>query len=332
MLRQQAALDREDEVSKESSSPSEGAQVEPQDRSRFGAEAIERELTGDLHCARCAYNLRGLSVLSVCGECGLPVKATILAIVDPLADELRHIRHPRLIQAGVLLWTFSAFAAAVLLWAVRSDELLQHFFGFGLDQAGMVRAVLVLVAASGLGAIALVRPHAGLGRANIARAAFAIVCYVPLIASLWYVLERIDPFEVAIYAQIGHMPATRIAARAITGLCVMAIVLLLRPNALTLAYRSVLVRTGRVDRQPLRALAAAAAVALAGDGVHVIQSYVAGPFGDLLFVLGVALIATGSFLLTVGLWGVTLDAWRIRRVIMAPGIGLTDIFSEEGRP
>ncbi|MBL8760751.1 MAG: hypothetical protein JNL50_05545, partial [Phycisphaerae bacterium] len=54
-------------------------------------ELLARELTGDLRCAKCAYNLKGLSVRSVCPECGLAISATLLAKVDPHAAELRPI-------------------------------------------------------------------------------------------------------------------------------------------------------------------------------------------------------------------------------------------------
>ncbi len=293
-----------------------------------GAEFIARELTGDLHCARCQYNLRGLSILSVCGECGLPVKASILALVDPHADELQPIEHPRLVQIGVLLWTFAAFCAAVLNWAVRATEFSERFFGIIVDVVPLSWFYIGSLFASGFGAIALIRPHAGLERRNVQRAMLGVLCYAPLIAAAWFIFFRIDPYEYFIYSSTANISMPRVALRGVFGLSLIAMVLLLRPNALILAHRSVLVRLGRVDRQPLRALAAAAGIALIGDLTLLIQSQFSGPIANLLFTIGVILVAAGSFLLTVALWGVTLDAWRIRRVIMAPGIGLTDIFDD----
>ncbi|MBX3322679.1 MAG: hypothetical protein KF757_06780 [Phycisphaeraceae bacterium] len=269
-----------------------------------------------------------MSILSVCGECGLPVKASILALVDPHADELQPIEHPRLIQIGVLLWTFAAFCAAVLNWVIRACEFSERFFGISADVVPLSRFYIGSLIASGLGAIAIIRPHAGLDRRNVRRAILGVLCYAPLIAAAWYMFFRIDPYEYYVYSSTTEMPMLRIALRLVFGISLIAMVLLLHSNALILAHRSVLVRSGRVDRQPLRALAAAAGIALIGDLTLLIQTQFSGPITNLLYTVGVILVAAGSFLLTVALWGVTLDAWRIRRVIMAPGIGLTDIFDD----
>lgn len=295
-----------------------------------GTADLARELTGDLHCARCGYNLRGLSVLSMCAECGLPVKATILAIVDPHADELREIRRPRVTQVGILMWTGAAFLAAVCLWGIRAEEVLNRFFDVSGDVEWLARAAVWLAAASGVGALVLVRPHEGIERRDVTSAVCGVLCYVPMVLAMWWMLFRIDAASLAVYATLSEVPAERSALRLVFGVSVIGITLLLRSNALKLAYRSVLVRTGRVDRQPLRALAAAAGVGMVGDLIHLAAPSVlsAGAGRDIAISAGTALIASGSFLLTVGLWGVTLDAWRIRRVISAPGIGLTDIFDD----
>ena len=69
-------------------------------------------LEADVHCARCGYNLRGISIRSVCPECGAAVRATILAVVDPHASELQPIRHPWPVAAGLVLWAASALVLA----------------------------------------------------------------------------------------------------------------------------------------------------------------------------------------------------------------------------
>src|SRR5262245_48877512 len=80
-------------------------------------EAIARELTGDLPCVRCRYNLRGLSVRAPCPECGTPVRATLLAVVDPFAGELQPVSRPRLIVAGLIAWSLGGFGSALCVWA-----------------------------------------------------------------------------------------------------------------------------------------------------------------------------------------------------------------------
>src|SRR5215831_18001819 len=83
---------------------------------------LARELGGDLPCAACRYNLRGLSVRSVCPECGTPVRATILFTVDPYASVLRPITWPRATAAGLILWSMGALGAAVLTWVLRGAD------------------------------------------------------------------------------------------------------------------------------------------------------------------------------------------------------------------
>lgn len=293
--------------------------------------AIARELTGDLPCARCGYNQRGLSILGACPECGLPVKATILALVDPQADELKQITRPRLVQAGLLLWTFSAFAACACVWVVRGAQIAADVLGRSPDVGLAAALALWFMAISGLGAMVLVRPHPDLRLRDRIFPALGVACYVPLIVGSWLIMYHVDPGHPSVYGNPTTVPPERTGLRLVIGLSIVGAALLLRPNAVSLAQRSVLMRTGRVDRQPMTALAAAAGVAMAGDLMHFFMPYVGGGLSDLVYIVAAALIAVGSFLLTVGLFSLTMDAWRIRRLIAAPGIGLTDIFDEKQR-
>lgn len=304
------------------------SQVEPSPVAPDGA-AIARELTGDLPCARCGYNQRGLSILSACPECGLPVKATILALVDPQADELKQITHPRLVQTGLLLWTFCAFAACACVWVVRGAQIASDVLAIPLDPAPAPAVSLLFMASSGLGAVVLVRPQRDMRPREGVLPLLGVLCYLPLIVASWFILYHVDPGHPSVYGNPTVVPPERIALRLVIGLSIIGACLLLRPNAVRLAQRSVLMRTGRVDRQPMSALAAAAGVAMAGDLIHFLMPYVGSGLSDLVYIVAAALIAVGSFLLTVGLFSLTMDAWRIRRLIAAPGIGLTDIFDEK---
>lgn len=309
---------------------SQGSDASPDDSSSRTRD-IARELTGDLRCARCGYNLRGLSVLGVCAECGLPVKATILAVVDPEADEIRSIEHPRLVQWGLIVWGVAAFGACVVIAFIRAAEILNHYKLPAYAPSWMPNATIGLLIASGLGSLVLIRPHAGIRRALSARAAVGCLCYVPLVLSVWWILTRIDAGSVGVYTRIGDIPPERSALRIVFALSIAGAALLLRPNALRLALRSVLVRTGRVDRQPMNALAASAGLAMIGDLLHLLGPYAPSATRDLMYIAGVAAIAAGSLLLTVGLFSLMLDVFRIRPLIAAPGVGLTDIFDEEER-
>ncbi len=296
---------------------------------RIGEQDLARVLTGDLPCARCQYNLRGLSILHVCGECGLPVKATLLAVIDPRADELREIEHPTIMQVGLLAWAVGAFIASILLWLIRLPELFDRFnIAFQTPSWFKIFAV-VCIALSGLGASVLIRPHAGISRRDAWRAVFGVACYAPLAVCVWVIADQIDAGRLTVYLNSNDADPARSALRLVCGLAIIGIALSLRPNALRIAVRSVLVRTGRVDRQPMTALAAAAGLAMFGDVLHLVSPYAPNAVGDLLHVGGVVAIAAGSVLLTMGLFGMMMDVWRLRPLIAAPGIGLVDIFEPD---
>lgn len=311
--------------------PASAVPQQPPPPEQDGA-GIARELTGDLPCARCRYNLRGLSILGSCPECGLPVKATILALVDPRADELKEIPRPHLVQAGLLLWTFAAFAACMCVWVLRASQMATDMLNVAPFAGPTPWLAIACLVASGVGAGVLIHPHEGIRRRDMIKTLLGVACYVPLTVASWLIIFRVDPAHPSVYGNPTAISVDRILLRMVVGASIIGIALLLRPGAVRLAQRSILVRTGRVDRQPMSALALAAGIAMAGDCIHFIMPYVAAGLSDLVYILGAALIAVGSFLLTVGLFSLTMDAWRVRQVIAAPGIGLVDIFDDENRP
>ena len=85
-----------------------------------GGSGLAMLLTGDLPCIGCGYDIRGLSVLSQCPECGLAVRATVLHRVDPSAEALRPMPTPRLTSLGIVAWTGFGLLTAIMLWAPRA--------------------------------------------------------------------------------------------------------------------------------------------------------------------------------------------------------------------
>lgn len=293
---------------------------------------VVASLTGDLLCAACRYQLRGLSVRTKCPECGLPVSTTILTVVDPRASELQPINAPLLVAGGLVLWSAGAVAAAVGAWTLIADTASRAFLNGALVGEWAVWLVLAGVLLSGVGAIALVRPHAQIAGWAVASAAAGVVLYLPLAFAVWQIHGVLDPvlggpvyFELR--AGLGERTAWRLMACAM----IMLIVVLLRPNARLLAGRSMLMRTGRVDRQTMLVLVVALGVAMVGDLTHLVVSGLHGPVPDAARVVGTVLIGVGSALFTVGLVGVMIDCLRICRVVLKPPISYRDILgrSEE---
>ena len=116
---------------------------------------------------------------------------------------------------------------------------------------------------------------------------------------------------------------------AIAGL-VLVVLFGLRANAVRLVNRSVVMRTGRVETQSVEALIAALLIAAGGDIGRLLLIGGVGSGSGVFVEVGEAvtlvLIAVGSFLFTIGLFGMTIDAWRLRSVLVSPGPGLVEVF------
>lgn len=286
---------------------------------------LERQLGGDLPCVVCRYNLRGLSIRSVCPECGTAVRATILALVDPHASELEPIAMPRRTAGGLVLWIAGALLATCLAWLPAPDA--------GLYQVWHV-SILVSVLVSAIGALSLVKPHAGTSKVGTTLAASAVLLYAPLAWLVWKVTSwehtggssAMVPFQ-----QLGDTGRASTALRlALCGL-VAAVSVLLRPNARLLVARSLALRTGRVDRQTILAIVAAAVIAALGEGLLGITRGVQGPGADAGRLIGEILLPAGWGLITLGLLGSLVDAVRIGRSIVMPAPTLGEVIETGAR-
>ena len=292
---------------------------------------LGRELGGDLPCVVCGYNLRGLSIRSMCPECGTNLRATILALVDPQASELRPITFPRLSSAGVVMWAFGAVAVALMAWLPQAADVLR-LLGVQVSRPSAGLGVMLGLVTSGIGSIALIRPHSGIERAHTLMALLATLAYVPLGWLLWNYHALVDAYGGQRYLR-GWSPTTEMSAL-LAGACaiVAGIILLQRPNARLLVARSMVMRTGRVDRQTLFAMAIAAGLMSAGALLgRVDVSASASTLRDVARAVGVVVIAFGSVMLTIGALGSLLDCARIAGAILIPKMSVRQVI-REGRP
>jgi hypothetical protein len=278
---------------------------------------LERELGGDLPCVVCAYNLKGLSIRGVCPECGTAVRATILAVVDPHATEFTPIRWPHLLAVSLILWSVGGLAGALLGWLAQSVSLRTG----GRQELAAWGAACVAI--SGLGALGLVHPHKGVPGWNIAGALVAVAAYVPLV---WLVLA-------VGWAPWGWGQSRDTMALGLAFWLLVVVVLLgVRGNARLLVARSLVLRTGRTDRQTILAMVVAAVVAAAGVGLGLASAGAQGMLADIARMAGVVMVVLGSALVTLGLTGAVLDSWRIARAIVAPAPSLKDVLRIEESP
>jgi hypothetical protein len=276
-----------------------------------------------LPCVRCKYDLKGLSIRGACPECGTPVRATLLAVVDPKASELQPIPRPRLVAAGLVAWSFSAVLALLCGWCVWLLEVLP---AGNLDRylPELRYSVLGFLVFSGLGAVVLISPHADISRRRRVQAALGAMGYLPLAALAGWLL--LGHWNVQAPGTLGQWAATtdgKTAVEVVADLVAIGVVLLLRPNARLLAARSVLLREGRVDRQTLLGLVMVLIMAIVGECLTLIG--LATQAGETFVLVGQMLVLIGAVLFTLGMVGVAIDCWRIRGVVVQPPLSLESL-------
>ncbi len=297
------------------------------DTRKAGVESIARQLTGELICIGCGYNLRGLSIRERCPECGMSIRATLLGIVDPHAEELEALNFPKLSGNGIVLWSIGALVACCSVWVLRIDEIIRAKLAFNAGIGNWVSLIgVIALICSGIGALTLIRPHRRVGRLMAIRAAIGVSAYIPVVMMYWAVYRGFDQSATMPLIQPGAQDLERSILRLGMFVGVVVIVLGIRPNALMLAMRSVIIRTGRVDRQSMYALLSSFGVAAAGDTLNVLGIMSGGVVGDLLSQLHVVLVALGSVLITLGITNVVIDTIRLRPVLLHRGVGLVDVF------
>ncbi len=290
---------------------------------RAGGLPLASELGGDLPCVRCRYNLKGLSIRSSCPECATPVRATLLAVVDPRASELRPIDHRKLTSLGLIVWAAAACAAAFTAWTIRALEIFGSTQTFSDDTRWLRLATPLLAVVSGVGSMVLIRPHGGIPPRSRVYAAMGAACYLPIAWLLWLTFNH-PRFRLAEYP-------TPSGERAIAGIVLCALLIaalvLLRPNARMLAARSLLMRTGRVDRQTMRAVAAALSLSIAGYLCGLVANQDPRPGLDVVRSIGGLLLLCGWVLFTIGLVGILYDCWLLRGVVAEPPLALEDLLT-----
>jgi hypothetical protein len=302
--------------------------IPPERNGALGHTVIARQLTGDLWCIGCGYNLRGLSIRERCPECGVPVRATILGVVDPRAHELAPLRRPVLVASGLIAWAAGLWIAVASVGLMRGVEIVRELLGVRWWAGWLPAFGLLGLIGSGLAALTLIRPHDRVGRLDAVRAAGGVAAYIPLALIYYHIYVRLDGRAPSPFLQPGVLAVERSALRLGVFLLVVLLILGLRENTRSLAQRSVVVRTGRVDRQSLTAVLASFAVAAGGDVLHIASSVMRAGMADLVSTVGTVLLAVGSVLVVVGVSNVVLDSWRLWPVIVRPGVGLSDVLED----
>ncbi|MEC9373105.1 MAG: hypothetical protein VYC34_04645, partial [Planctomycetota bacterium] len=262
---------------------------------------LDAVLRGALPCIGCGYELRGLSVRHQCPECGLAVRATILYAVDPHAEAFQPMSRPRLIAYAAVAASAFALLAAVSAWTLRIVDMLQRGGALGPVTRDLSAAPPILALLAGVAcAIAFIRPAPHLPPRNVVMATIGCLLVIPLAGAMWLLHAHFDLVHAAPYL-VAEPQEERIGMRLLIGGLTIAALMLVRPNARQLVARSLVLRTGRVDRQTLAATAGSVVVAMMGDFVRLGSGSLSGSFASLVEKAGTALVAMGSLLVTLAL-------------------------------
>jgi len=291
---------------------------------------LDQVLSGALPCAVCSYELRGLSIRGLCPECGTPIRATIRFLVDPRADEFKPLSSPRFTALALTFWSGGALIAAVAFWLVHVFAFLRLEMGVPIRTGVAEPIVLFGLGLSCVGSLGLVRPLRGLSLRTSILPLLGVLGYGLLI---WAVVRMQAHDDASLIPYLDAPPDEwRTALRALSGVSVMAIILLLRPNARRLVERCLVLRTGRVDRQTLFALALAMGIGLVGDGLHLVSLLALDGSPSWLSWIGTSLIALSGLFIVAGLVHAQLDTWHIRKSLLAPSPRLDDLIDENDEP
>lgn len=254
----------------------------------------------------------------------MSIRGTILAKVDPHASELQPIYFPRLTALGLVVWPLAAVFAAACLWWLRASEMAARASPSWVGDGAVLFTLL-----SGFGAAALIKPHAQIAADRIARAAIGVMLYLPLALAIHIVINRMDSIAPTPFVALGQLSTERSAVRLICDLLMMVILACLRPNARLFVHRSMLLRSGKVDRQTMLAMVGALAVIAVGDLAHLFGARAAGGIEQIAQVLGTVLIAVGSMFLTIGMVGVLVDIFRILPAVLSAPVSLESVTGGE---
>jgi len=268
----------------------------------------------------CGYELKGLSISSVCPECGTAVRATILYAVDPEAEEFQPLWTPRLTSLCLVVMPVGVLVAAVASWGMRVHDAVMVLASRGGSAA--VWGYPVMTGGLLLGAVScagFVRPVRSTPWWKSAATLGATACFAVLIWSV-LALRAVDTPRAAPYFG-PRVYQDRVLVHALATVCTALILAGLRPVARDLVRRSLAMRTKRVDRQTILGMIGAWGLALVGD---VLRWWGAGDQPTALAV-GTLLVAVGSLFLTLGLASAIVDGWRIARAIRSPAPGLRQV-------
>jgi len=215
--------------------------------------------------------------------------------------------------------------AILVVWLLRGADVAQDMLGSTWTPEYLTWIGMAGLGLSMLGGATLIRAHRGVTRSEAIRSAIGVSLYAPLIYIYSTIYQDHDLFHVTPMLDPNGPDFERSVLHVLLFVLIAGIIWLLRKQAVGLAIRSVVVRTGRVDRQSLLTVLASLGLAAAGELINIIAEFSSG-LDDVLSIVAVVIISLGSVLFTAGMINICIDTVRLYPVLVRPGVGLSDIF------
>ena len=278
-----------------------------------------------LQCKVCGYELRGLDAEGRCPECGLEVRETIAATVDPQSRRLSDLHNAAAVGGGLLMLSVTLLSAALYIVLPPANRALGAVIGerdrlleFILFQRPYVLVIGTAIFAGLLVALWLIAPaRHNADVPHIRRhmslvAAGAVPWYGSIIA-----VNVLDP-EASWIGVVG-------TSMCLTFLPILAGLLAfvgLRGIVQALGRRSRQFRTARGSRQYVRDLIAALVSVALGEMVR--QAGVAMNW-DAPTIVGSVIVWVAGALLILGQCYLVWNTWWVRQALLRPPPTLTEL-------
>lgn len=285
----------------------------------------------EAHCARCAYDIRGLPVEGRCPECGLEVWVTLRHLVDPAASRLPKLRDPVGVGNALVWLVFCMSAVAVLVachalmltLGVAPQTRLPLFSWMVPHDLLLVAALIAMTATWSVIRFRLPwrgeqmrSVHFDVWLVGAAVAGMTGVCLL-----LW---NREGEWAMRF---IGVPPREVLAERFAlhAALATMSLVgwVGLQGILNTIGKRSRAYRTAEQGRQNIRPMIGATMAIAAGSGLRILGTLLDG-WGRIGY-LGTVIVWVSALMVLIGLGYLLVNALWIRKALLNPPPQLEDL-------
>ncbi len=304
------------------------------DESYSGSKMASAIVRVDLPCIGCGYNLKGISPLTLCPECGLALRSTLAFVLDPDQDEIAPLKHSKRIGVALILIAALLLLAVGILWVPHSLTILREIS----DSGGTARRVSsawplwspgvsgLLAIIAGLLTILFRKPTGELGSPPYRRG-WHLGCLALLGFGVCLLLlaghDMVHGDALFKYLDPQRANVKRTIIRLFLD-CFAAIAMLGFPAVFRfLALRSMQHRVVQISHQGFSAMLVAVAIVTLGDIIRLVAAWVL-PFevraGEThaVLLIGSMLILVGSGMLTLALLNSLMDTIRLFRGMTAP--------------